>query len=211
MAGILLTFGQVHFLKVLFTGEASPGTIYLGLIQNGNIGTTPDTHPSDYFGDVLVSHTNYLNSNVGGVGDDIDNVGNAARSFLIEVSKAASAAPGAVPGHALPPVGYSRLALTVGNSSGSDALFGGAVGAGSSAWNRTTVAGLSSVVRATEEVFTVTDTSWYVGGYFVALGGVWGVADAIWAESFITQQQGEKVVGDKIRMKAKFEQKDDHE
>ena len=70
---------------------------------------------------------------------------------------------------------------------------------------------MSTVVRNSEEVFEVAETSWYVGGYFVALSGTYHAADAIWAESFITQQQGEKVVGDKIRMKAKFEQKDDHE
>ena len=180
-------------------------------MQNGNIGTTPAMASPANFGDVLVTHTNYLNANIGGVGDDIENIGNVAHSLLIEVSKAASAAPGAAPGHAMAPTGYARLPLSVGNSSGSDSLFGGGPGLGTTDWNRTTVAGLSSVVRASEDVFTVTDTSWYVGGYFVALSDVWGTPDAIWAESFITQQQGEKVVGDKIRMKAKYEQKDDHE
>jgi hypothetical protein len=69
---------------------------------------------------------------------------------------------------------------------------------------------VGQIVTGSQKTFTVGAGGWAtVNGYFLALSSAG--ADAIMAESFAAEQQGNKLEGDTVKITPKYEQKDDSE
>ena len=66
---------------------------------------------------------------------------------------------------------------------------------------------LSDTITAAQKTFTVGSGGWSaVNGYFVALSS--GGADAVMAEAFEAQRQGDKLEGDIVKVTVNYQQKD---